>query len=140
AVRGAPAAGRGVRTRAGLALLGVALAARAAAVAATPRYFPGHDDRSYLVHAIALARTGELPEWPMHGVTVQTAYRAPGFPAVLAIAERLLGDGLAPLRAAQVLIGVVLVALVGVLGGRLWGRHAGLTAMGLAAISPVLIV
>lgn len=129
-----------VRSRAGLGLLGVALAARVGALALSPHYFPGHDDRSYLVHAIALARTGHFPIWPVPGGVVPTAYRAPGFPALLATAERVAGDGLAPLRDTQVGVGVVLVALIGVVGGRLWGRRVGLTAMALAALSPVLIV
>jgi hypothetical protein len=52
----------------------------------------------------------------------------------------VLGDGLAGARAAQMLVGVVLVLLVGVVGLQLWGPRTALAAAALAAVSPVLVL
>ena len=122
------------------ALLGGALVVRLAVVRLTPGYLPHHDDRSYLAYAVAIDRTGALPVWSHGGVRVPTAYRAPGFPALLAAVRAVTGPELGPLRVAQALVGVALVALVGLVAAQLWGRRAGLAALGLAAVSPPLVL
>ena len=129
-----------LRSPPAVALLAGALAVRLAVVRLTSGYVPHHDDRSYLTYAVAIDRTGGLPVWAHDGVRIPTAYRAPGFPALLAAARAVAGPELGPLRIAQALVGVALVALVGVVAAQLWGRRAGLAALALAAVSPPLVL
>jgi hypothetical protein len=119
---------------------GAALAARAAAVRLTPGYVPHHDDRSYLLHALALVRGHAYPVFHAGHHPVPTAYRAPGFPVLLAGAHALLGPELSAERAAQVGVGAAVAVLVAVVAGQIWGRRTALLAGALAALSPVLVL
>ena len=56
------------------------------------------------------------------------------------MAHVVLHRGLAGERAAQALVGVAVVVLVGVLGLQLWGPRTALAAAALAALSPVLVL
>jgi 4-amino-4-deoxy-L-arabinose transferase-like glycosyltransferase len=126
-----------------LRLAGVAALAfgvRVLVVRLTPDYHPKHDDRAYLLHALALAHTHAYPVFHAGHVPVPTAYRAPGFPALLAGVHVVWGDGLAGARAVQVLLGVAIVVLVGVIGLQLWGPRTALAAAALAAVSPALVL
>jgi 4-amino-4-deoxy-L-arabinose transferase-like glycosyltransferase len=129
-----------VRSRAGLALIGVALALRALLASLTPGYVPRHDDRAYLLHALALDRTHAYPVYHLAGHTVPTAYRAPGWPFVLAIVHAVGGDGLLAPRLVLAALGAAVVAGVGAVAAEIWGRRTALVAMGIAAVSPVLVV
>ena len=129
-----------LRSPAAAAVLAGALAVRLAVVRLTPGYVPHHDDHSYLAYAVAIDRTGGLPVRTHGGVDVPTAYRAPGFPALLAAVRAVAGPELGPLRVAQAFVGVALVALVGLVAAQLWGRRAGLAALALAAVSPPLVL
>ncbi|MEA2256811.1 MAG: hypothetical protein QOG35_2856 [Solirubrobacteraceae bacterium] len=129
-----------VRSRAGLALIGAALALRAVLVRMTPGYVPRHDDRAYLLHALALVRTHAYPVYHFGGHAVHTAYRAPGWPLTLAIAHAVLGGGLVGPRLVQAALGAAVVAAVGAVSGEIWGRRTALIAMAIAAVSPVLVV
>jgi hypothetical protein len=148
-----------------IALLAVALLARAGFDLATPGYTPHLDDRDYLTLGAAIARSGAYPT-PLVWVTRRgcpvlrglaptrcvarpgaagaqlvprpTAYRPPAYPYALAAPEliaRWVGAGsLSLARGFQVLLGVLDVALVGLLAGMLWGRRVGLAALGLGAV------
>jgi len=107
---------------------------------ATPRYRPHHDDHSYLMHALALVRTHAYPVFHFDGHPVPTAYRAPGFPVVLAITRAVLGPGLTGPRVVQVLVATAGVALVGIVAHQIWGLRTALAATALAALSPLLVV
>jgi 4-amino-4-deoxy-L-arabinose transferase-like glycosyltransferase len=142
AMAGNRSGGGAVARRFGMGIGAVAvlgLGTRAAALAATGGYRPRHDDRSYLLHALALADAHAYPVFHSGRTAVPTAYRAPGFPLLLAAAHLGLGGRLAGERVAQVLVGVAVVVLVGVLGRQLWGPRTGLAAAALAAVSPVLV-
>jgi 4-amino-4-deoxy-L-arabinose transferase-like glycosyltransferase len=128
------------RSRIWWGLLAVALLLRAAIVRVTPGYTPIHDDHSYLIHAVALVRTGAYPLFLSHGIETPTAYRAPGFPVVLAIARAVLGSGLLGARLVQVLVATLGVALVGIVAHQIWGLRTALAATALAALSPLLVV
>jgi 4-amino-4-deoxy-L-arabinose transferase-like glycosyltransferase len=153
-----------------VALLVVAALARVAFVVATPNYAPQTDSRDYLRLARAIARTGAYPRrqvWITHHgcprvigfprtpcvarprargahlVTKGDAYRPPGYPYALALPAllaRWVGDGLVLARGFQVLIGVIVVGLVGLLGWMLWGRRVGLIALGLGAVYIPLVL
>jgi 4-amino-4-deoxy-L-arabinose transferase-like glycosyltransferase len=73
-----------------------------------------------------------------HLVARPTAYRPPAYPYALAapelIAKWLGAGGLTLARAFQVLVGVLDVALVGLVARMIWGRRVGLVALGLAAV------
>ncbi|QEC50326.1 hypothetical protein FSW04_23905 [Baekduia soli] len=122
------------------AVAAAALGARALAVGLTPGYVPRHDDHSYVQHALALADTAAYPRFSDHGHAVATAYRAPGFPMLLALVDRVLGPGLTSERAVQVVVGAVLAVLVGIVARELWGPRTALAAAALAAVSPVLVL
>jgi 4-amino-4-deoxy-L-arabinose transferase-like glycosyltransferase len=129
-----------LRSRIWWGLVATALLLRAAIVAVTPGYTPIHDDHSYLIHAVALVNTGAYPVFETHGIQAPTAYRAPGFPVVLALARSVLGTGLTGPRLVQVLVAALGVGLVGVVAHQIWGRRTALAATALAALSPLLVV
>jgi 4-amino-4-deoxy-L-arabinose transferase-like glycosyltransferase len=129
-----------IRSRAGLALIGAALALRAVLVRLTPGYVPHHDDRAYLLHALALVHTHAYPVYHVAGHAVPTAYRAPGWPFVLAIVHAVLGGGLVAPRLVQAALGAAVVAAVGAVSAEVWGRRTALIAMAIAAVSPALVV
>lgn len=153
-----------------VALVVVGALARVAFVVATPDYAPQTDSRDYLRLAGAIARTGAYPRrqvWisqrdcaPVSGfprtpcvarpgapgahlVTKGDAYRPPAYPYALALPAllaRWVGDGLVLARWFQVLIGLIVVGLVGLLGWMLWGRRVGLIALGLGAVYIPLVL
>lgn len=153
-----------------MALLVIGALARVAFVVATPNYAPQTDSRDYLRLARSIARTGAYPRRPVwitqrqcppvsgfprrpcvarpgargaHLVTKADAYRPPGYPYALALPAllaRWVGDGLVLARGFQVLVGVIIVGLVGLLASMLWGRRVGLIALGLAAVYIPLVL
>jgi 4-amino-4-deoxy-L-arabinose transferase-like glycosyltransferase len=119
-------------------ILTAALAARLAYVLLTPRYVPLHDDRAFDRLALGVARTGAYPDVGGHA----TAYRPPGFTYILGGLYRLTGSGHARIVAArffQTAVGTGIVAALGAVAGRLFGRRAALCTMGVAAVYPPLI-
>lgn len=113
-------------------ILLLALAARVAYVLATPGYKMLHDDHAYDRVALGIARTGAYPDVGGHA----TAYRPPGFTYLLGAVYAITGSGHARVIAArlvQALLGVVIVALLGALAGRLLGRRAAIWTMVLTA-------
>ena len=131
------------------AILVAALALRIAAVqehAYTPRYDAG----SYLTLASEIAHTGDYtlsrnPGVGAGGTRGPSAYFAPGFPYFLAAVDIIDGhparrDGaIHPARIAMAVLGTVTVALIGLVALELFGATAGLLALALAAVYPVLI-
>jgi 4-amino-4-deoxy-L-arabinose transferase-like glycosyltransferase len=121
-----------------LAIVVLALGVRVGYVAGTPGYHPHHDDQKYDALAIAVSRTGAYPD--IAGAS--TAYRPPGFTYFLAGVYAVSGTGshrVTAARGAQALLGVLLVALIGLVGLQLFGTGAALWSMGLAAIYPPLV-
>jgi 4-amino-4-deoxy-L-arabinose transferase-like glycosyltransferase len=143
-----------VAWRAPAALLLVALVVRLAFMAATPDYRPSHDDGQYDRLACAISVSGIYPRsWSgatahscgtRDGGRLPSAFRPPGYPALLAgvyaVSTPLTDDRWTAGRLAQVALGVLQVALIGLLGARLWGRRAGLAALAVSALAPPLIV
>ncbi|MDX6727200.1 MAG: hypothetical protein QOK49_2005 [Baekduia sp.] len=130
-----------IGSRATLGLLGaVAAAARAVAVARTPDYAPHHDDHSYMMHALALVHDHAYPVFYAGAHPVPTAYRAPGFPLMLAAADRVLGASVATERAAQAVAGAAVAVMAWWVAREIWGARTALAAGLLVALSPVLVL
>ena len=130
-----PAARAGARAwppRPGLAWLAIlvaALAVRVAFVAALPRAILWADAQEYE------AAGRQLYE---HGTYGLQALRPPGYPTLIAAVYHLFGESLLALRVVEAVLGVVSVALIGLIGTRVFGSRAGLVAGALAALHPVL--
>jgi 4-amino-4-deoxy-L-arabinose transferase-like glycosyltransferase len=137
------------------ALVAVALVLRVGYVAATPAYHPEHDARDYDRLACALVTGNGYPRASARGgpgdecrrtagPTRPTAFRPPGYPMFLAAvysAARPLGlDRWVAARVVQATVGAAIAALIGLIAALLWGRRTGLIALGLAAVSPPLIL
>lgn len=85
-----------------------------------------------------MARTGAYPDVGGHA----TAYRPPGYTYVLGAVYAVVGRGHARITVARLVqagIGTGIVALLGLLGRRLFGRAAALATMALAAVYLPLI-
>jgi 4-amino-4-deoxy-L-arabinose transferase-like glycosyltransferase len=141
--------GRLVATIAVIALLMVAFGLRLAQVETTG-YRPINDAGSYLTLASYIARTGDYslkrsPGSGAGGTRGPSAYFAPGFPYFLALVDSIdghetrRGGAIQPARVSQAVLGTITVALIGLLALELFGPTAGLIALALAAIYPVLI-
>ena len=129
-------------------LLG-ALALRIAEVDNTS-YRPRNDAGSYLTLASSIAHTGDYSlshtaGRGAGGTRGPTAYFAPAFPYFLALVDIIDGhetrrDGaIQAARVAQAVLGTITVALTGLVALELFGATAGLIALVLAAVYPVLI-
>jgi 4-amino-4-deoxy-L-arabinose transferase-like glycosyltransferase len=131
------------------AIVLVGFAVRLAEVQRTA-YRPINDAGSYLTLASEVAHTGDYslshrPGSGAGGTRGPSAYFPPGFPYFLAAVDLIDGhttrrDGAVhPARIAQAVLGTITVALIGLVALELFGPVAGLTALALAAIYPVLI-
>jgi 4-amino-4-deoxy-L-arabinose transferase-like glycosyltransferase len=112
-----------------IGLLLVALVVRLGFVAVMPREILWPDGREYVevAHSLLAGR----------GYGLQTV-RPPGYPTFIAAVWALTGPHLIALRVVEAVLSVVTAALIGLLGMRGFGRSAGLVAMTLAALHPVL--
>jgi 4-amino-4-deoxy-L-arabinose transferase-like glycosyltransferase len=139
-----------------IAVLIVALALRVAEVQRTS-YKPINDAGSYLKLAAQVAHTGDYSTSHARGLGAggtrgPTAYFPPAYPYFLAAVDSI--DGHADLialhakprggtvhgaRLSQAVLGVVTVALVGLVAFEAFGELAGLIALVLAAVYPVFI-
>jgi Dolichyl-phosphate-mannose-protein mannosyltransferase len=131
------------------AILIGALALRIGEVQGTS-YKPRNDAGSYLTQASYIAHTGDYslrrtPGSGAGGTRGPSAYFAPGFPYFLALVDIIDGhetrrDGaIHPARISQAVLGTITVALIGLIALELFGEIAGLIALVLAAVYPVLI-
>jgi 4-amino-4-deoxy-L-arabinose transferase-like glycosyltransferase len=131
------------------AILICALALRIGEVQGTS-YQPRNDAGSYLTLASYIARTGDYslrrsPGSGAGGTRGPSAYFAPGFPYFLALVDIIdghktrRGGAIHPARISQAVLGTITVALIGLVALELFGEVAGLIALILAAVYPVLI-
>ena len=140
------------------ALVVFALAVRVVAAVAsfgTPLAF---DPRDYDRYARSIA-TGHGYPHPFAPYGGSTAYRPPGFPALLGAVYAVRGGAHPPPgwrvyvggyqpdphqadagRVAQALVGTAVVALTGLVAFQLWGRRAGIAALALATVYPPLVI
>ena len=124
-------------------ILAAAFAIRLAYVDATPGMKLVADGRDYDGHAVSIAQgNGYSASYALR----PTAFRPPGFTYLLggvywaAGVERAAApERIIVARRAQIVIGTVLVATIGLVGALLWGPVVALVAMALAAVYVPLV-
>jgi hypothetical protein len=122
------------------AIIGVALVGRLVLVAAIQGdYEPKTDALSFDLLATSIAQGdgfGQAQQPPMIG---PTALRAPLYPLFLGAIYVVFGEhSYAAALAANAVLGVGVVALVGLVASQLLGRRIGAVAMALAAVHPAM--
>lgn len=134
----APAA-RSRTTAAVVVMLFVALAVRVALVAATD--LPLTDDPADYHRLATNVAAGEgFGETVLAAGGGPTAFRSPLYPFLLGMVYEIFGVDVTAARLLQAVVGVVTVALVGLLAHHLFGRRAGLVALAIAAVYPPLLL
>ncbi|MEY2565775.1 MAG: hypothetical protein QOE35_304 [Actinomycetota bacterium] len=121
-------------------LLGLALAVRVVVALADRNIRLVDDPADYHRLAVSLAHHHSFGPSVLAAGGGPTAFRPPLYPLFLGAVYAVAGVSVGAALVAQAVLGVVVVALVGILGWQLWGRRAGLVALGLAAVYPPLIL
>jgi 4-amino-4-deoxy-L-arabinose transferase-like glycosyltransferase len=120
-------------------LLALALAVRVAQIFATRHWTPVGDPADYVRHAVSIAHHGLMaPSFVLHGGP--SALRPPAYPYFLGGVFAVSGDSLTAGRLASALLGVISVALIGVIARMLWTQRVALIAMAVAAVYPPLVL
>jgi hypothetical protein len=114
----------------------VALAVRVAYVLVVMRNRPlGLDAESYRLLALGIRdRMGYVGPPDAKGIRTATATFPPAYPTFLAASSLVVGRSVLALRMATAMVGVVNVALIGLLARRLAGPTVGVVAGALAAV------
>src|SRR3954451_19513215 len=121
-----------LRSRRALFVLLLALTVRIAQIAATRHWAPVADPADYIRHAVSIAHGhGMAMSLVPHGGP--SALRPPAYPYFLGGVFALSGDSFTAGRLASALLGVVTVALLGVIAQLLWDRRAAIATMVIAA-------
>jgi 4-amino-4-deoxy-L-arabinose transferase-like glycosyltransferase len=128
-----------LRGRSALLLLALALAVRVAQIAATRHWQPVADPADYVRHAVSIAHGHGMADSFLPGGG-PSALRPPAYPYFLGGVFAVSGDSFTAGRLAAALLGVVSVALIGVIAQMLWSRTAALVAMAIAAVYPPLVL
>lgn len=122
-----------------MAILGIALAVRIAQIAATPDWAPVSDPADYVRHAVSIAHGHGMADNVLpHGGP--SALRPPAYPYFLGGVFAVSGDSFTAGRIAAALLGVLSVALIGVIAQLLWSRRTAVAAMAIAAVYPPLVL
>jgi 4-amino-4-deoxy-L-arabinose transferase-like glycosyltransferase len=120
-------------------MLVFALVVRVAQIAATRHWQPVADPADYVRHALSIAHGhGMAPNLLPGGGP--SALRPPAYPYFLGGVFGVSGDSYTAGRLASALLGVVSVALIGVIADSLWKRRTALVAMAIAAVYPPLVL
>jgi 4-amino-4-deoxy-L-arabinose transferase-like glycosyltransferase len=123
----------------GWPLLVLALAVRVAQVLATRHWVAVDDPADYIRNAVSIAHGhGMAPSLIEQGGP--SAVRPPAYPYLLGGVFAVSGDSETAGRIASALLGVVTVALIGLIADMLWTRRVALVAMALAAVYPPFVL
>jgi 4-amino-4-deoxy-L-arabinose transferase-like glycosyltransferase len=123
----------------GWPLLLLALAVRVAQILATRHWVAVDDPADYIRNAVSIAHGhGMAPSLLEQGGP--SAIRPPAYPYLLGGVFAVTGDSETAGRIASALLGVVTVALVGLIADLLWTRRIALVAMALAAVYPPFVL
>lgn len=128
-----------LRGRWSLLILAVALVLRIGQIVATPHWAPVSDPADYVRHAASIAHGHGMADSFLPGGG-PSALRPPAYPYFLGGVFAVSGDSWTAGRLAAALLGVVSVALIGMIAMLLWSRRAALVAMAIAAVYPPLVL
>src|SRR3954468_5694731 len=128
-----------LRGRWPLFILVLALIVRVAQIIATPHWQPVADPADYVRHAVSIAHGHGMADSFLPGGG-PSALRPPAYPYFLGGVFAVSGDSLTAGRLASALLGVVTVALIGVIAQLLWSRRVAIVAMAIAAVYPPLVL
>lgn len=119
--------------------LALALVVRVAQIAATPHWVAVSDPADYVRHAVSIAHGHGFPQTalPQGG---PSALRPPAYPYFLGGVFALTGDSETAGRLASALLGVLAVALIGLVADMLWGPRVAHVSMALGAIYPPFVL
>lgn len=122
-----------------LAVLGLALVLRVAVVFENRAdYVPLTDAAHFDMIATSIAN-GDAWGIPLPPAEGPSAVRAPGYPAFLAAVYVVAGDhAFSAARLANAGLGVIVVALIGLVASQLFGRRVAVVALAIAAVHPAL--
>jgi 4-amino-4-deoxy-L-arabinose transferase-like glycosyltransferase len=125
-----------------VAVLVLALALRLAVVAKIrSSYVPLNDAAHFDDIATSMANGHGYGNFPIPPAIGTGAFRSPLYPVALAAVYVVAGDHSWTAGLLQnALLGVLLVALVGLVATQLWSRRVGAIAMAIAAVHPTLIL
>jgi ABC-2 type transport system ATP-binding protein len=122
------------------ALLGLAGVLRVVCALANRGMALVDDPADYHRLAVSLANGHGFGETVLAAGGGPTAFRPPLYPLFLGAVYKVTGDSMGAALVAQAFLGVVTAGLLGVIGWQLWGRRAGLMALGVGAVYPPLIL
>lgn len=128
-----------LRGRWPLFILALALVVRVAQIAATRHWQPVADPADYVRHAVSIAHGHGMADSFLPGGG-PSALRPPAYPYFLGGVFAVSGDSFTVGRLAAALLGVVSVALIGVIAQLMWTRSAAIVAMAIAAVYPPLVL
>lgn len=123
-----------------VAILALALIVRVAAVGATQNYSLVTDSADYHRHAISISEGDGYPESIIAPGGGPSAFRPPLYPHFMGGVYAVVGPKWNAVRFTQAVLGVIAVALIGLIAFRIWGTRVALTAAGIAAVYPPLII
>jgi 4-amino-4-deoxy-L-arabinose transferase-like glycosyltransferase len=120
------------------AILVAAFALRVFFVLASHDYSPQFDEADYDRVARSIVHDGRYPASIFVADGGPSAFTPPGYPLFLSAVYALSGDSWTAARVAQVVLGTLVVALIGLLARELWGNGPALICMGIGAMGPFL--
>lgn len=120
-------------------VLAVALVLRVGLVLATPGYIPSFDAVDFAFHAVTIGEDGQYPPSSLQAGS-PSAFRPPAYPHLLAALWGVTGTSVVAARLLGALLGVIVVALVYLVAGALWGRREAEWAGAIAAVAPTLVL
>jgi 4-amino-4-deoxy-L-arabinose transferase-like glycosyltransferase len=124
-----------------VAILVIALVVRVGlALAIRHSYVPKNDAANFDSMARSLSSGHGFGRALVPPSVGRTAFRAPLYPIVLAAAYLVFGHGLTVGLLENAVIGVALVAMIGLVASQLWGRRVALVALVVAAGHPTLML
>src|SRR3954452_14574386 len=128
-----------LRGRWPLLILAAALVVRVAQIAATPHWAPVGDPADYVRHAASIADGHGMADSFLPGGG-PSALRPPAYPYFLGGVFAVSGNSYTAGRLAAALLGVLSVALIGVIAQLLWSRSVAIVAMAIAALYPPFVL
>ena len=123
-----------------VALLALALALRVAVVFATADTPFDLDPLDFDNHAVSIAQGHGYPPSGRAPSGGPSAFRPPAFPYFVAGVYAVVGHDPLVAQVVLALLGTLAAGLTGLIAAMLWGRRAGLIALGLAALAPPMVV